>query len=464
MEETIYFYYTNDLHSHFEHWPHVAAYMKDKQDTRKLAGEAYYLADIGDHMDRVHPISEATMGKANVELLNKLEYDFATIGNNEGITLSHDDFYHLYDDARFAVICSNLTCTVAPNPPWLLSSKVVETSSGVKIGIVGLTARFNPYYHKLGWDVKDLFETLDRELMGLRDETDIIVLLSHTGINSDEDIAKRYPEIDLIIGGHTHHLLATGELVNDVLLTAAGKFCAHVGEVAIYWDHKTKKVRHKVARTTDVRTYPKHLPTENRLIELKEAADSILEKKIITTDLSIKAHWFRDSAIMLRLTKELRAFGKADIAMLNAGLLLDGFDAGDITYKDVHRICPHPINPCVVSLTGAEVMEVVRIGLKREFIELKLQGFGFRGEVIGKMIYDGLEVISKQNDLGEEQLQAVLFGGEELDLHGSYTFVTADAFIFGQLIPPIADAEEKQLLLPEFIRDILVGALLKYQN
>lgn len=464
MEETIYFYYTNDLHSHFDHWPQVAKYMKDKQDTRQLAGESYYLADIGDHIDRVHPISEATMGKANVELLNKLEYDFATIGNNEGITLSHDDLYHLYDDATFAVICSNITCTVAPNPPWLLSSKITKTSSGIRVGILGLTARFNSYYNKLGWDVSHLFETLDVELTTLRGAVDIVVLLSHTGINSDEEIAKRYPEIDVIIGGHTHHLLAEGELVNNVLLTAAGKYCAHVGEVAIYWDHETKQVRHKVARTTDVTTYPKHFPTENRLIELKEAADSILEKKIITTDLSIKAHWFRDSAIMLRLTEELRAFGKADIAMLNAGLLLDGFDAGDITYKDVHRICPHPINPCVVTLTGAEVMEVVRIGLKREFIELKLQGFGFRGEVIGKMIYDGLDVISKRNDLGEEQLQAVLFQGEEIDLLRSYTLVTADAFIFGQLIPPISDAKEKQLLLPEFIRDILVRALLKYQN
>lgn len=57
--------------------------------------------DLGDHVDRFHPISEATFGKANVELLNRLQYDAATIGNNEGITLPHQELDTLYDNAQF---------------------------------------------------------------------------------------------------------------------------------------------------------------------------------------------------------------------------------------------------------------------------------------------------------------------------------------------------------------------------
>ena len=30
-----------------------------------------------------------------------------------------------------------------------------------------------------------------------------------------------------------------------------------------------------------------------------------------------------------------------------------------VTKFDLHKICPHPINPCVVELTGAELKEVL---------------------------------------------------------------------------------------------------------
>src|SRR5690625_4363188 len=231
MKENIHFYYTNDLHSYFDHWPQVVTFLNKKRQERKERQESSWILDIGDHVDRVHPITEASMGKANIELLNQAGYDFVTIGNNEGITLAHDDLFHLYDDVNFEVICSNLQCTSSENPPWLLSSKIFTSQHGVKIGIIGLTARFNPYYHLLGWHVESIQEVIFRETTKMKSDTDIIILLSHLGINEDESIAKTFPQIDVIIGGHTHHLLRTGEMVQDTLLTAAGKHCTYVGEV-----------------------------------------------------------------------------------------------------------------------------------------------------------------------------------------------------------------------------------------
>lgn len=464
MKEHIYFYYTNDLHSYFKHWPQVASFIKEKRQQRIAADEFHLLFDIGDHMDRVHPITEATMGKANVELLNNLQYDVATIGNNEGITLAHDDFYHLYDDATFQVICSNLQCKRTNNPPWLLSSSIKESFHGVKIGILGLTARFNPYYHPLGWDVASIDDVLDKEVANLEKKSDIIVLLSHTGINEDERIAKRYPEIDVIIGGHTHHLLPKGEMVNETLLTAAGRLCEHVGEVKLTYDLKNKKLIDKTAITTNVTTYPKDLQTNMRLTELKEAANVILHKEIIETKHELKVSWFKETKIMNDLTKETLRFTEADVAMLNAGLLLEGFPEGVITYHDVHRICPHPINLCVVSLTGNELLEVIRASLTKEFMELQLKGFGFRGEVLGKMIFAGVDVMTDVHENGEQYVKEVLFQGERLHPKQTYNVATADTFTFGRLLPEVAKSNVKQLFLPEFIRDILVQTLIQYNR
>ncbi|WLR61091.1 hypothetical protein [Guptibacillus hwajinpoensis] len=85
---TLQFYYTNDLHSHFANWSKVASYLKEKKRFHELQGTPYLLLDLGDHSDKVHPMTEGTVGKGNVQLLNELRYDYATIGNNEGITFS----------------------------------------------------------------------------------------------------------------------------------------------------------------------------------------------------------------------------------------------------------------------------------------------------------------------------------------------------------------------------------------
>lgn len=463
MHETIRFYYTNDLHSYFDHWAQVATYLKAKRHESNLNNESYWTLDIGDHLDRVNPITEATMGKANVELLNNLDYDFATIGNNEGITLSHQQVYHLYDDANFEVICSNLQCTVAENPNWLLHSKKIQSKQGVNIGLIGLTARFNPYYHLLGWNIEAPYDVIERELANLA-SCDVIVLMSHVGIHLDQAIAERYNDIDVIIGSHTHHLFRKEELVNETIITAAGKNCQYVGEVTLVWDHETNKLISKKAITEDVTTLPKDLLTEQRLFELEEEAAVILQKRIIHTDEPIKARWFKESAIMKQLTEKVRTWTGADIAMLNAGLLIEGFAEGDITYEDVHRICPHPINLCTVRLHGDELLEVVEDAFSKQLMELRLKGFGFRGEIVGRMVFANLDVMTEYDENGEEYVVNVLYEGQALKADKVYEIATADMFTFGRLLPGIANAEVHQLFLPEFIRELLVKTLIEQQE
>lgn len=463
MIERIHFYYTNDLHSQFDHWSRVATYMKMKRLESKERGESSWVVDIGDHIDRVHPISEATMGKGNVELMNDLGYDFVTIGNNEGITLAHNDLYHLYDDANFSVICSNLQCELSNNPRWLKQNKIVRSKHGIRVGIIGLSAQFNTYYNLLGWHLHPTFETIKQQVDELRSQTDVIVLLSHLGIHEDQRIAEHFPEIDVIIGGHTHHLIRNGEIIGNTLLTAAGKHCQFVGEVTITFDHEEKKVIHKEAYTIEIEGLHRDLRTEQRVAELTEEADFILSKRIIEVDETIKVNWFQETNIMKQFTEQLRKWTKADIAFLNAGLLLDEFPAGEITYRDVHRNCPHPINPCVVTLTGKELKEVIEIVLSKSFMELKLKGFGFRGEVLGRMVFAGLDVKTSFQTDGSETIEAIMYGDSELNDTETYRVVTADTFTFGRLLPAVAEAEEKELFLPEFLREVLVYTLIHYE-
>ncbi|WP_284141661.1 MULTISPECIES: bifunctional UDP-sugar hydrolase/5'-nucleotidase [unclassified Virgibacillus] len=465
MLEKLFIYYTNDLHSKFDHWSRVTSFFKQEKADRIAANETSWLFDVGDHVDRVHPIAEAFMGKANVSLLNEAGYDAVTIGNNEGITVSHEDLEQLYDDASFQVVCGNLHSQKATAPQWLKPHVTFTSNQGVKVGIIGLTAPFNDYYELLDWHVSAPYEALKTYVQSLKQETDVIILLSHLGLSEDEEIARRFPEIDLIIGGHTHHLLRNGEYVNNILITAAGKHCAFVGEVILTWDHAKRCLVNKEAYAIDILNQPKDLATEQKLAVLEEEANTILEKTIVHIDHPLEVRWFSHTQIMQDLTDMLKAWTNADCAMLNAGVLLDQLPAGAVTYKDVHRICPHPINPCVVTLSGSELLEVTRASLTKDFMELKLKGFGFRGEVIGRMIFSGIDVVTERHANGHEYVKTVLFNGAEIDGDRIYRVATADTFTFGRLLPEIAKSETKEYMLPEFLRDILSYTLQKkYTN
>lgn len=455
MQEQLYFYYTNDLHSDFTYWPQVAHFLKSAKQEK----DSCWIADIGDHVDRVHPIAEAFMGKANVELMNDIGYDIATIGNNEGITLPHDDLHHLYDNAAFKVACANLFSNRADSPGWLKDLVRVESVGGVKIGFIGLTAPFNAFYRLLDWHVSSPIETLQHMLEEARETCDVIVLLSHLGINEDREIARHFPEIDAIIGGHTHHLLQVGEEVNNTIITAAGKHCTHVGEVILTWDHEQKRLVHKEAYTTNITQMEKDIPTVNQLHKWESRADNQLEELLLHTDKPIEVDWFQETEVITRLTKTLQEWTNADCALLNAGILLDSIPKGKITYKDVHRICPHPINPCTVTLNGDELMEVIRVAFTKELTELPLKGFGFRGKIIGKFIFAGISVLTNINKQGDEKVIKVTLNGIPLKKEDTYTVATIDTFTFGRLLPEVAKATTKKYYVPEFVRDLLSKTL-----
>lgn len=41
---------------------------------------------------------------------------------------------------------------------------------------------------------------------------DIIIALSHAGLDVDREVAAAVPDVDIIVGGHSHSFLYTGKL------------------------------------------------------------------------------------------------------------------------------------------------------------------------------------------------------------------------------------------------------------
>jgi len=77
------------------------------------------------------------------------------------------------------------------------------------------------------------------------DDIDLTILLTHIGFDSDKQLAAMLkPEwgVDMIIGGHSHTVLAKPEIVNNILIAQAGTSTNQVGRFDIVVDDDTNSI------------------------------------------------------------------------------------------------------------------------------------------------------------------------------------------------------------------------------
>lgn len=447
------------MHSHFENWTAISHFVRQEKQRHRANGESAFVLDIGDHVDRFHIISEATSGKGNVRLLNEAGYDYVTIGNNEGITLPKDELDHLYDEASFPVLVANLFDCDGTRPSWVKPYELQTLPEGLTIAFIGLTVEYPDFYSLLGWNITNPVAALEQCLLEVREQADIVVILSHLGRDADEYLAKHY-DVDVILGAHTHHFFESGLLVNGTLLCCVGKWGQYVGHVKIEVDKETKQIKHKSARA--IATKLLHGYSGDDILEqLYEESRAIMDEEIVELKEDLTIDWFEETEFAKLLASSLKEWCNAEIGMVNAGVLLESLPKGKVTRADIHRICPHPINPCKLLVKGKILREVMIKARRPQTEQLEIKGLGFRGKLMGKMIYAGAEITPDAIPGNKLLLKEVLINGEPLDPERVYSIGTIDMFTFGYLYPEFSTAEEKQYFMPELLRDVLKDKLIQ---
>lgn len=453
--EKITILHTNDIHSHLENWPKIRRFLQSEKIKLEKQNQTVLTFDIGDAIDRVHPLSEATNGKANIELMNAVEYDAATIGNNEGIGNSRSQLQHLYDNAKFDIILDNVIDEEANSrPSWAKEYKIMETAVGTKIGIIALTAPFPMTYEMNGWESNQIDTVLPSLLKKIAGKVDIIILLSHLGLPVDRKVAAKYPQIDIILGSHTHHLLKSGEKANESLLAAAGKWGMYVGEVAI--ELENHKIRKEVAKVIETESLAEVISDQDEIAEYRLRGEKILTSEVVAKlPEDLEASWTKNSALMQTSLKAIEAGTKTDIAMLNGGLFLKNLQKGFVTKNDLHQTLPHPMRVITAKLTGYNLWRLVQeIKKNRSFLKkFPIKGMGFRGQLFGEVVIDGL-VEQENGDL--------IYHNEKIDFDAYYTIATVDHFMYIPFFPTIEITGEISINGKKFLRDY-VGDYLKLE-
>lgn len=451
--ETIKIVHTNDLHSHFENFPKITRFIKKSR--KKSSTDEFYLFDIGDAMDRAHPLTEATDGSANIKWMNQQHYDAATIGNNEGLGNSHQQLDHLYDEANFPIILGNLYEPDGELAKFAKPYMIKETAKGTRVGIIGFTAPYILTYPLLNWDIRLIQNELPPMLSKLDQENcDVIILLSHLGVSMDRMIAKKHPEIDVILGSHTHHLFEKGEIDNGVLLCAAGKYGQNIGTVDLTLNdnHQVTSKSAYTTPTSQLKTKKKDQAWIDRQID--EGNEILASEKVAQIPYTLSVDIDSDHPFINEALKATQEYAQADAAVLSSGLFLTDLKQGLVTRKDLHEALPHAIHVMQTTLTGENVWRLVmEMEKNRAFLRRHLQkGMGFRGKIFGELVYRGITIDNKRN---------VYLNGKQLEMKKEYKIALLDHYLFVPFFPTIEIVGENKIMYPDFIRNVLANYLKK---
>lgn len=163
------------------------------------------LFDCGD-ISQGTPYYNMFQGEVEVKLMNEMGYDAMTIGNHE-FDFGLDNMARLFKMAKFPVVCANYNLDATPLKD-IVKPYVILERYGLKIGVFGLGAKPEGLIqaNKCEGVIYENPIEVSNEVAALlkKKGCDLIVCLSHLGIQMDERLVAKTRNIDVILGGHSH--------------------------------------------------------------------------------------------------------------------------------------------------------------------------------------------------------------------------------------------------------------------
>ena len=224
--------HTNDTHSQIDPYSYkkdinVGGFLRREAAIREVRAENpnTLLLDAGDFSQGT-PYFNLFKGYMEVRLMNAMGYDAATLGNHE-FDNGCAALAARLKTAEFPVVCANYQFANKKLAKVIKPYVIVERA-GMKIGIFGLGVDLYGYTApQISREVTylDPVETSRKMVAELKAQNcDLIVCISHVGVNknvkdNDYEIARQVPEIDVIIGGHSH------EEINPPVVVGNTRIC-----------------------------------------------------------------------------------------------------------------------------------------------------------------------------------------------------------------------------------------------
>lgn len=433
LEITI--FHTNDIHGHF--MAEAASWRKDGLKVGGLPALHAYLdslrhaypnsiyLDAGDLMTG-NPVCgieyNGVKGGALLEMLRLCGLGAMTLGNHE-FDLGAENLRRFVRRSPFPILCANLHDMIRDS---LIAMPGKTFRIGrVRVGVIGLL--MNDLAGSVAKSAVEPFRVTDaviaaQEQIDILDpKTDLIILLTHMGMEEDSLLATLVSNADVIVGGHSHTRITPPRLVNDVVIVQAGAYCRNLGmlELTVTGD----SVREFRGQLIELAERSSHL--DSPVADLADSLDAVIQETYgeVLGYLSTpwKPSYHETSSVGNWVTDRLRLRYQADVSFVNAGGIRAGIGAGPVTLLDVQQMLPFMNSIVTFDARGSD--------LKRTALEqARAQGLRRHGalEMSGMIVYFEMAGADDTVAVGE-----VTIGNQPIDPQRMYRVVTIDYVALG---------------------------------
>jgi 2',3'-cyclic-nucleotide 2'-phosphodiesterase (5'-nucleotidase family) len=458
--------HTNDLHGHF--LPERAAWLDGNpkiggfaaldswvQATEKERGANNVVVLDGGDLLTGTPLTDievrGTMGGAMLEFMELVGYDAWVVGNHE-FDKGFANAIKLVAASAIPVLSVNLDNREGGNAMPGLKDSIVIERAGLRIGIIGATTMGLGHLASAATmsriQLAPLAESVQGELDRLDPDTDLLVLLSHIGLDADRRLAEKVEGLDLIVGGHSHTHLSIPEQVNGTWIVQAGSYGRSMGQVTLSVENDAissfsgevvdlvagvvpDKVRPEMAKL--VAYYSNQISDEYGQV-ISNARATLGRSYHYESDLG---NW---------ITDVLREAGKSHIALYNVGGLRADLVEGEVTVGSIYEIFPFGNQVVTFQLTGTEVLGVLlenaRTAMEQDHGCIQLSGANMVWRV----------------RMGAPEAVEITIGGEPFDPAATYT-VTSNSYVAEQAARYLSGASPKNLKgLEQTVFDVALAA------
>ena len=342
----------NDIHANIDMFPKFATMV----DSLRSIYPDMLLFSAGDNRTG-NPVNDQydPVNYPMIELMNQTGFDLCAIGNHEwdaNITNLEKDI----ERANFLFVCANVFVPQSLN--LNIEPFVAKEHQGVKLAVIGLIeVRHDGIPGAHPDNLKQVSfkrpEVVLPEYKYLRNQNDVVILLSHCGLEDDVELAQANPWLDVIIGGHSHTLIEHPSDTNGVLITQSGSHLNYATLVKLRV--KDHKVVDKEAIVLDVNKVRKEKP------EIRKLVDAFNDEPALNEPIAMAKSKFETlEELGCMMTDAIREISGADFAFQNTGgVRVKYLKKGPITVKDVYSIDPFNNDVVVYQMTGEQVKKFI---------------------------------------------------------------------------------------------------------
>ena len=344
----------NDMHAAIECFPRLC-FVADS--LRALYPNLLILSAgdnrSGDPINDMYEIPAYPM----VSLMNIVGFQASTLGNHE-FDSGQEGLAKLINMSNFPYLCANIRPAAKTGihvRPWQMFDV-----GGVRLAIIGVTALGHmgkPESHPDNMTDLEFSDPLQsvQQYKNLRQQSDVVLLLSHMGYEDDVKLSAELPWVDLIVGGHSHTQLKGGEMHNGILITQNVNRLARVTHITLTLENGkvtgksaeniaikgVKRENKVVAKLTD---YFTNNPAFDEVLAVNDQPVSTYEELgCLMTDAYLKAT-------------------NADISLQNyGGVRYDTLSIRGITVKDVLQLDPFQNSLVEMTVTGNEFIDILKM-------------------------------------------------------------------------------------------------------